>query len=209
MNALKILPRELVTKWYGGDRPLDEDAVHDAIVEMMRRGWLPSFVPRPSEWDRTMVFLPQRSNLAAIVRYLDGGGIGVVPRGLIESRTQFPISCIGTGLVLSSIGIAILRVDGNNVFIRSTTPALALMVHSARIHTLDGLPTNHLIRVATGKRVPSRCRTDDLRLRVALRFDELAVDVPGVLDGKSESDVRSRWQFPPTAAKPADPEIPF
>src|SRR5438105_9384589 len=144
LNALKILPRELVTRWYG-DRPLDEDAVHDGVLEMMRRGWLPSFVPRPCEWDRTMVFLPQRSDLAAIVRYLDGSGGGVVPRGLIESRTQCPLSCIGTALILSGIGIAIVLVDGNNVFIRSTTPALALMVHSARIHMLEAMPTERLI----------------------------------------------------------------
>jgi hypothetical protein len=208
MNALKILPRELVTKWYG-DRPMDEDAVHDGILEMLRRGWLPSFVPRPTEWDRTMVFLPQRSIFAAIVRYLDGGGIGVVPRGLIESRTQCPISCIGTGLMLSSIGIAILRVDGNNVFIRATTPGMALVVHSARIHPLDQMPTERLIQVAVGKVIPPQHWTDELRMRAALKFDEFQVDVPGLLDGKTESDVRSRWLFPPIAATPADPDVPF
>jgi hypothetical protein len=208
LNALKILPRDLVAQWYG-DRPIDEDAVHDGILEMMRRGWLPSFVPQPTEWDRTMVFLPQRSELAAIVRCLDGGGSGVVPRGLIEARTQCPISCIGTGLILSSIGLAILRLDGNNIFIRSTTPALALMVHSARVHPLSGIPTNHLIQVAVGKSVPSRHLSDDLRFRVALRFDEFAVDVPGVLDNKPESDVQSRWQFQTAAAQVTDPEIPF
>ena len=143
MNALKILPRELVARWYG-ERPLDEDAVHDGVLEMMRRGWLPSFVPRPSEWERTMVFLPQRSIMAAIVRYLDGGGCGVVPRGLLESRTQCTLSSIGSGLILSSIGIAIVRVDGNNVFIRATTPGLALMVHSARIRPLEGMLTDQL-----------------------------------------------------------------
>jgi len=208
MNALKILPRELVTKWYG-DRPLDEDAIQDGVLEMMRRGWLPSFVPRPCEWERTMVFLPQRSTLAAIVRYLDGGGAGVVPRGLIESRTQCPLSCIGTGLILSSIGIAIMRVDGVNAFIRATTPALALMVHSARIHPLERMPTERLIHVAVGKVIPPRNWTDDLRLHVGLRFDEFAVDVPGVLDGKTESDVQSRWLFPSAAVSSADPEIPF
>src|SRR5205814_7869888 len=109
LNTLKMSPRDLVSRWYG-DRALDEDALHDAVVEMMRRGWLPVFIPRPHEWDRTTVFLPQRSLHAAIARYLDGGGAGVVPRGLVESRTQFPIACIGTGLVLSTIGIVVVRV---------------------------------------------------------------------------------------------------
>ena len=63
--------------------------------------------------------------------------------------------------------------------------------------------------IVTGTRIPPQHWNDDLRLRVAMTFDELQVDVPGVLDGKTESDVRSRWLFPAGAVNSADPEIPF
>ena len=178
MNTLKISPRDLVSRWYG-DRALDEDAIQDAVVEMMRRGWLPVFVPRRMSGTGRRCSFRSAAATPPSSRYLDGGGGGVVPRGLIESRTQFPIACIGTGLVLSTIGIAIVRVDGNNAFIRATTPGLALMVHSARIHPLEDMPTGQLINIATGKRIPPQHWNDNLRLRVAMTFDELQVDVPG------------------------------
>lgn len=208
MNTLKISARDLVSRFYG-DTPVEEDVLHDAVVEMMRRGWIPSFIPRPFEYDRTIVFLPQRSPFAAIIRCLDGGGAAVVPRGLLESRTTFPIACIGSGLVLSSLGVAIVRADGNNVFIRATTPALALMAHSTRIHPLEGMETSHLIKVATGKHIPQPLWNDNLLLRVAMAFDEFQVDVPGVLNAASESDVISRWQFPVSPGPVADFDVPF
>jgi hypothetical protein len=71
------------------------------------------------------------------------------------------------------------------------------------------MPTERLIQVAVGKVIPPQHWTDDLRIRAALKFDEFQVDVPGLLEGKTESDVQSRWLFPPAAANPADPEIPF
>jgi hypothetical protein len=81
-----------------------------------------------------------------------------------------------------------------------------------------------LVHAATGKHVPRRLWNDDLRLRVALAFDEFNIDVPGVLDDEIESDVQSRWLFPspppppppppwapsnpPLPAAPLDPDIP-
>jgi hypothetical protein len=206
MIALKISPRELVKKWFG-DRSLDEDALQDGVVEMIRHGWLPVFVPQPDEWERTTVFLPHRSQYSAIVRRLDGGGWGVIPRGLIESRTKCPISGMGTGLILSSIGISIVRVEGFRVVIRATTPNLALLAHSARIHPMKNISTAQLILMATGIQAPRTPWSDSLLLRVTKAFGELSVDVPGVLAGKRDSVVQSRWMFPP--APPLPPAAPW
>ncbi len=208
MSTLKIVPRDLVSRWYG-DRAFDQDALHDAVVQMMHQGWLPSFVPQQSESDRTMVFLPQRDK-NAFVRYLDIRGHGVVPRGLIESRTQLPLASIGTGLMLSDLGIAIVRVDGNNVHIQSTMPGLALIANSCRNHPMEGMPTARLVTAATGLQLPVQRWNDDLLLRVAITFDELQLDLPGLLDGQNESNVESRWLFartPPTASN-GNPDLP-
>jgi hypothetical protein len=215
----KMSARQLVAHWYG-DRNVDDDAVRDAVTELMRRGWLTAFVPKPPDWDRTMVFVPQHNDFAAILRYVDYNGVGVVPRGLIESRTQLPLSNIGTGLFMSHIGIAITNIDGNNVFIRGTTPALALMAHQARIHPLEQMPTAALINAAIGTPTPRRHRDPELLLRAALAFDEFNIDVPGLLDGEDESDVQSRWLFPTPpspvpsprsidSAPPPPPAAPF
>ena len=60
-----------------------------------------------------------------------------------------------------------------------------------------------------------RVKFVDNRLRVALAFDEFNIDVPGVLDDELESDVRSRWLFPPPPPpippppwEPSDPPFP-
>lgn len=214
-RRLRMTARELVARWYG-DRAIGEDALHDAVVEMMRRGWLTAFIPKAGEWDRSMVFVPQYNDFAAIIRYVDYTGVGVVPRGLVESRTQLPLANIGTGLCLSYIGIGITKTDGNNVFIRGTTPGLGLMAHQAHIHLLDQMPMMTLISATIGKPVARRLWNQELRLRVALAFDQFNIDVPGVLDGDDESDVQSRWLFPPTPAPipapkppPTDCEPPF
>lgn len=209
-KRVKMTARELVAHWYG-NRHIGDDAVHDAIIEMIRRGWLTGFIPTPSGWDRPMVFVPQRNDFAAIIRYVDYTGAGVVPRGLIESRTQLPLANIGTGLFLSYIGIAITGVDGNNAFIRGTTPGLALMAHQARIHPLKQMPVKTLVSTALGKPAPRRLWDEELLLRVALAFDELNIDVHGVLDGDAMSQVCSRWRFPSPAqiASAPDPEVPF
>lgn len=205
-SRVKMSARALVAHWYD-DRLVGEEAVHDAVVEMMRRGWLTAFIPKPDNWDRPMVFVPQRNDFAAIIRYVDYTGVGVVPRGLIESRTQLPLASFGTGLFLSRIGIAIAKIDGNNVFIRGTTPALALMVHQTRPQNFDHMPVQALISTALGKPVPRLHWDQDLLLRVALAFDEFDVEVPGVLNGETESQVISRWRFPATLSGSAD--VPF
>lgn len=207
-KRFKTTARELVARWYG-NRPIGDAAVHDAVVEMMRRGWLTAFIPQSNEWDRSMVFVPQSNDFAAIIRYVDYTGVGVVSRGLVESRTQLPLANIGTGLFLSYIGIGITKTDGNNVFIRGTTPGLALMAHQVRIHPLEQMPMVTLIHAAIGKPVARPLRNEELLLRVAIAFDEFSIDVPGVLDGAPESDVISRWQFPSSAAPVADFDVPF
>lgn len=206
-KRVKMSARDLVAHWYG-DRGIGDDAVHDAVKEMMRRGWLTGFIPKSPDWDRPMVFVPQHNDFAAIIRYVDYTGAGVVPRGLIESRTQLPLSNIGTGLFLSYIGIAITRVDGNNLFIRGTTPALALMAHQARIQPFEQSRVKTLVSTAIGKPISRRFWNQEVLLRVALAFDEFNIDVPGVLDGEEKSDVQSRWLFPPPTS-PAAPLRPI
>lgn len=190
------------------DRGLGEEVIHSAIVEMMRRGWLTAFFPRPTEWDRRMVFVPQQNDFAAIIRYVDQRSVGIVPRGLIESRTNAPVEHIATGMFLSHIGIGITAIDGNNVFIRGTNPGLALMMFHVRAHPLEHMRMESLVKMITGKHIPRRLWNDDLRLRVALAFDEFNCDVPGVLDDDIESDVQSRWSFPPPPPPPAPPARP-
>jgi hypothetical protein len=203
-QRVKLTARQLVKHWYG-KCPVRQQAVHSAIVEMMRRGWLTAFIPRPNEWDRAMVFVPQRNDMAAIIRYIDHRSVGVVPRGLIESRTQQPVEYVGTGLFLAHVGIGITGIDGHNVFIRGTGPGMALMAFQVRANPLERMPMETLVRTTTGKHVPHHLWNDDLRLRVALAFDEFNIDVPGVLDDDIESDVQSRWLFPPPPPPPPAP----
>jgi hypothetical protein len=172
---------------------------------MMRRGWLTGFHPEPADWDRPMVFVPQRDDYAAIIRCIDARNVGVVPRGLIESRTQQPADSIGTGMFLGHVGIGIARIDGNNVFVRATNPGMAMMAYSVRRGPLERMPVETLIHVTTGTHIPRPLWNDDLRLRVALAFDEFCIDVPGVLDDNVETDVRSRWLSPPPPPPPPPP----
>jgi hypothetical protein len=196
LTRVKLTARELV-KQRCGKRNMCEQAVHDEVVQMMRRGWLTAFLHRRSEWDRRMVFIPQNSAFAGIIRYVDQRSIGVVPRGLIESRTGQPIESFGTGMFLAHMGIGITRIDGNNIFIRGTTSGLAMMAYQTRRHPMEQMRMETLVHATTGKHVPRRLWNDDLRLRVAMAFDDFDIDVPGVLDDELESDVRSRWMFPP------------
>lgn len=210
LQRTKLTARELVKQWFGKVR-LTQQVVDAAIVEMMRRGWLTAFIPRPNEWDRFMVFVPQSNAFASIIRYVDQRSVGVVPCGLIESRTEQPIESFGTGMFLAHMGIGITRTDGNNVFIRGTNSGLAMMTMQTRFHPLERMPMETLVHATTGKHVPRRLWNDDLRLRMALAFDEFNVDVPGILDGDYESDVQSRWMFPsppPPPPRPAQPGCP-
>jgi hypothetical protein len=204
LQRVKLTARELVKQRYGNS-PMRDQAVQDAVVEMMRRGWLTAFIPRPSEWDRRMVFVPQSNAFAAIIRYVDQRSVGVVPRGLIESRTELPVESFGTGMFLAHMGIGITRIDGSNVFIRGTNPGLAMMAMQTRFHPLERMSMETLVNATIGKHVPRHLWTDDLRLRIALAFDEFNIDTPGVLDDEPESDVKSRWQFPAPPPPPAAP----
>src|SRR5947209_3922804 len=172
-QRVKLTARQLVKHWYGKS-PVCQQAVHSAIVEMMRRGWLTAYIPRPDDWDRAMIFVPQHNDFAAIIRYVDHRSIGVVPRGLIESRTQHPIAQVGTGMFLAHMGIGITGIDGNNVFIRGTNPGLALMAFGVRSSPLEQMPLDRLVRTTTGRNIPRRLWNDDLRLRMAMTFDEFA-----------------------------------
>lgn len=208
LDRVKMTARQLVENWYSV-RKVTDDAVHDAVIEMMRRGWVTAFVPKPCDWDRLMVFVPQRNALSAIIRYVDYTGAGVVPRGLIESRTQMPVAHIGTGMRLAHIGVAITNIDGNNVFIGGTSPGMGLLSHQAHISLPKPMRVDSLISVATGKLVPRRQWNEEILLRAALAFDEFNIDVPGVLDGDMRSDVIPRWRFPSSAAGCTDADVPF
>lgn len=208
LSRVKMTARQVVENWYG-ERTMTDDAVHDAVIEMMRRGWLTAFVPKPCDWDRLMVFVPQRSPFSAIIRYVDYTGAGVVPRGLIESRTQMNVAHIGTGMFLAHIGVAITNIDGNNVFIRGTSPALGLLSHQAHVGIPKQIRVDSLISTAIGKSVPRRQWNEELLLRAALAFDQFHIDVPGVLDGDFRSDVIPRWRFPSATAGYTDADVPF
>src|SRR5687767_3531676 len=111
---IKTTPRKLIRERFGR-RPLGSAAVREAVDAMMRRGWLPNYVPRAFEWDRNLVFIPHSHAFASIFRCLDANGCGVVPRGLIESRTCVGISNLITGMLLARYGLAIVALDGSNV----------------------------------------------------------------------------------------------
>lgn len=208
LQRIKMTARHLCLHWYG-KCPVTEKAVDSAIVEMMRRGWLTAFIPRPTEWNRPMVFVPQHCDFAPIIRYIDRRSAGVVPRGLVESRTGQPVASMATGMFLAHVGIGITSIDGNNIFIRGTSPGFATMAYHARHHPLERMPTATLVHAATGRHLIRRLWDDDLRRRVATVFDEFNIDVPGVIGDDDESDVQSRWSFPPPPSPPpAPPRMP-
>jgi hypothetical protein len=81
-----------------------------------------------------------------------------------------------------------------------------MMAQQTRRGPLEHISMETLVHATTGKHISRRRWNDDLRLRVALAFDEFNIDVPGVLDGKLESDVQSRWlASPPPPPPPAPP----
>ena len=51
----------------------------------------------------------------ATLQNLDRDGIGSVPHGLVESRTRVPLNHMMAGVWLASYGLAIVRLDRNNV----------------------------------------------------------------------------------------------
>jgi hypothetical protein len=200
----KMTARQLVRQLYG-KIPVRQPAVHAAIVEMIRRGWLTAFIPRPTEFDRMMVFVPQHNDFAAIIRCVDHRSIGVVPRGLIESRTGQRVESLGSGLILAHVGIGVTRIDGHNISIRGTNSGLAMMVQQTRRGPLEHISMETLVHATTGKRISRHRWNDDVRLRIALAFDEFNIDVPGVFDGELESVLQSRWLAPPPPPPPPSP----
>ena len=192
---IKTTPRKMIRDRFGR-HPLGSAAVREAVDAMMRRGWLPNYVPRAFEWDRNLVFVPQNHPVAGIFRCLDTNGRGVVPRGLIESRIGIRIDHFMTGIWLSRYGLAIVGLEGTNVALRGTSSGMAYVVNVSRKSVRDRMLTRSLVRYATGLDLPTDHLNDDLRLRAALAYDEFQVDVPGLLDGGEESTVKSRWVFP-------------
>ena len=199
---IKTTPRKLIRDRFGR-RPLGTAAVREAVDAMMRRGWLPNYVPRAFEWDRNLVFIPHSHAFAGIYRCLDADGCGVVPRGLIESRTSIRIENVMTGIWLARYGLAIVALDGGNVMLRGTSSGMANIVNLSRRDIYDTVTSRVLVRCATGLDWPTEQLNEDLRLRATLAFHEFQVDVPGLLNGGEESDVRSRWVF--AGARPAAP----
>ena len=176
---IKTTPRKLIRDRFGR-RPLGSAAVREAVDAMMRRGWLPNYVPRAFEWDRNLIFVPQNHAFAGIFRCLDTYGHGVVSRGLIESRTGVGIGNLITGMLLARYGLAIVALDGSNVILRGTSSGMASVVNLSRRGIPDRMLNRVLVRYATGLDMRTDHLNDDLRLRAALAYDEFQMDVPGL-----------------------------
>lgn len=205
-GAIKTTARRLIYARLG-NRPLGQAAVNLAILEMRCKGWLANYVPGPFEFDRTIVFIPEHHPFEAIFRCLDWTGSAVVPRGLIESRTDRRLTNPTTGMWLATYGLAIVAVEGCNVHLRGASGGMAGRVNRARYGDMRRALCTHLVENATGLVLPKERLNEDLRLRAALVFEQFQVDVPGLLDGLSRSPVVPRWRFPDEQYDPSD--VPF
>lgn len=209
-GAIKTTGRKLVQEFHR-KRPLNQLAVMDAINKMRRHGWFANYTPGPFQFDRTIVLVPSHHRFEPLFRCLNANEQALVPRGLIESRTNHRITNSMTGTRLGVYGLAIVSVQGCNVVIRGTSSGMAFTVNSARYGETPPRLSEHLVENATGLVLPPERLNDDLRLRTAMAFEEFLVDVPGFLDGEAESHVRSRWHFTSTAdmSVQPDPDVPF
>jgi hypothetical protein len=205
-GAIKTTARKLIQERLGY-RAANRLSLRDAVEDVMFKGWIPNYLPARHEFDRSVIFVPQTHKYAAIFRCLGRAGIGPVPRGLVESRTGTRLHHAMTGLWLSRYGLAIQALDGNDVILRGTSVGMAGTVNLRRYDESHLIRSAVLIEHATGLSVRPCLITDELRLRAAIEFDSFDIEVPGLLDGESESQVISRWRFPATPAPSAD--IPF
>jgi len=174
------------------------------LEDTLIKGWIPNHIPKPLDYDRHLVLVPQTHPFAAIFRCLGRVGVGPVPIGIVESRVQLPLHDVMTGIYLSRYGLAILKVVGNEVILRGTTTGMASVANLSRCGHGHGSQCEYLVKYATGLELRPRLIDDDVRLRTALAFDELLVDVPGILAGEDQSDFISRWRFPVTESSIAD-----
>lgn len=205
-GAVKTTGRRLVYERLGA-RPLCQAALAQAILDMRCRGWLANYVPGPFEFDRTIIFIPTRHRFEPIFRCLDATGSAVVPRGLIESRTDCRMSSQTSAIWMTTYGLAIVAVEGCNVRIRGTSAGLAGRVNRSRYSESKPALCTHLVENATGLVLPRERLNDDLRLRAALVFEAFQLDVPGLLEGRMRSEIVSRWRFPEEKYDPSD--VPF
>jgi hypothetical protein len=205
-GALKVTARQLVLDRFG-NRPFGRAAISDAIADLGSNGWLANYTPGPFEFERFIIFVPTDHRFAAVFRCLDATGTGVVPRGLIESRTRCRLSEPMARVWLTTYGLALMRVDGCNVHLRGTSSGMAGRVNRLRFEDDPTLvDCDLLVENATGLLLPLNRLNEDLRLRAAQAFGSFGVEAPGLLTGQTKSTLRSQWRFPSEYNKD---DIPF
>lgn len=197
--------RGMVRRCVGTSAVTDKE-IGRSVEIMLRHGWLPNYVPKADELDRSMVFVSQQHRMAAVFRHLDSNGRGIVPVPLVESRTGYCLDHPLSGVFLSICGLALVAMDGNSVMLRGTSTGMATAVNWARRwESAMKLKATVMIEHATGLVLPPEETSIDLRRQVARYFEEFYVGVNGLVEGNAEPELLPFWQFPPVEAVATEP----
>lgn len=133
-----------------------------------------------------------------------------MPRGMVESRTGWELSHPFCGSALARVSLAIVKKDGFTVVLRPAPLQFCHRINASRYPSVEfAHPCATLVAEAIGLRIHPILIGDELRLKAALIYDEYGIDVDGLLDGKRESTLRSRWQFPHTMQMSEHLDPPF
>lgn len=197
--------RGMVRRCVGTSAVTDKE-IGRAVEVMLRHGWLPNYVPKADELDRSMVFVSHQHRMAAVFRPLDSNGRGIVPVPLVESRTGYCLDHPMSSVLLSICGLALVVIDGNHVMLRGTSSGMATATNWARRgESPRRLKATVMVEHATGLVLPPEEISIDLRQRVTRYFEEFYVGVNGLLEGCAEPELLPCWQFPPVEVVPTEP----
>lgn len=209
LSRIRMTAHELVAYEIGPTR-MTPNVVETALAQARRRGYIACFTPSPETYHQHMILVLATDRFAALYRALAPDGSPTpVPRGLIESRTQLPVTEMLTGIVLARYGLAILRVTDFCVILRGTSSEMAHDANISRYMRLCPRPCWMLIERATGLVLPPREIDDELRLRAALVYDQHNVAVDGLLDCGDQCTPVSPWRFPESQNQPDELTPPF
>ncbi len=208
LARIRTTPRRLVFRELGVENP-SPSTVRLALNRARNRGYLVAYHPAPPAYDEPLVQVPVSSPMAALYRWLAvHPPLTPMPRGMVESRTGWELSHPFCGSALARVSLAIVKKDGFTVVLRPAPLQFCHRVNASRYPSVEfAHPCAMLVAEAIGLRIHPILIGDELRLKAALIYDEYGIDVDGLLDGKRDSTLRSRWQFahPMPMAEHLDP----
>lgn len=199
----RITPRTLVAQRLGNGPKLTRGKTRQAMDAVRLDGWQPSYYPTPEDGDRVLVLLREGHAFAPLFRALEDRPALRIPIVELQRlvaraahRDHVDLRSTTARDVMTRHGLILVRFEGEDVHIASSSPELAKYVNYPRYsRPRKGFKVPLLIRDVLGLANEPRRVTGKARWATASLLDEYGINASDLLEAEGFCKLVPDWRI--------------